>query len=174
MEGKNMITLVLGGNKSGKSDFALDVLAKGPKPCLFIATGKAKDLDFRTQIQRHRITRGPELEVAEVSEGLPQTLRQAKLNFPAVVVDSLDYWLFACRETGSEEDKVAELLAVLNEWNDTELVLVSCEAGLGPLPGGRAVRAFIRSLGALNQGVARAADQVFLIAAGLPLTLKQG
>jgi len=169
-----MITLVLGGNKSGKSDFALDLLAKSDSPGLFIATGKAKDLDFRQQIQQHRIERGPELEVMEVSEDLPQALRKAKLLFPSVLVDSLDYWLFACREAGCESDKVKELLEVLEDWNDTELVLVSCEAGLGPLPGGREVRAFIRSLGALNQGAAKAADQAFLLAAGLPLTLKQG
>jgi adenosylcobinamide kinase/adenosylcobinamide-phosphate guanylyltransferase len=169
-----MITLILGGNKSGKSDFALDLAAKGPKPTLFVATGKAKDLEFRQQIQRHRQTRDPKLEVSEVSEDLPQLLRQAKLTFPAVVVDSLDYWLFSCREAGQENEMVSEFMAVLKEWNDTELVLVSCEAGLGPLPGGSEVRAFIRSLGALNKSVAMAVDQVFLIAAGLPLTLKQG
>ncbi|MDC0335864.1 bifunctional adenosylcobinamide kinase/adenosylcobinamide-phosphate guanylyltransferase [Pseudodesulfovibrio sp.] len=169
-----MITLVLGGNKSGKSDFALDLLAKSDGPSLFIATGKAKDMEFREQIRQHRQTRGPELEVMEVSEDLPQTLKQAKLNFPSVLVDSLDYWLFACREGGFEAEKVKEFLDVLNGWGDTDLILVSCEAGLGPLPGGSDVRAFIRSLGALNQGAAMAADQAFLVAAGLPLILKQG
>ncbi len=169
-----MITLVLGGNKSGKSDFALDLLAKSATPGLFIATGKAKDMEFREQIQLHRQTRTPNLEVMEVSMDLPQTLRQAKLTFPAVLVDSLDYWLFAIRESGCEAEKVQELVDVLNDWDDTDLILVSCEAGLGPLPGGGGVRAFIRSLGALNQGAAKAADQAFLIAAGLPLTLKQG
>jgi len=169
-----MITLILGGNKSGKSDFALDLAAKGPQPTLFVATGKARDLEFREQIRRHRQSRGPGLEVAEVDTGLPRRLGQAKLNFPTVVVDSLDYWLFACREAGCEEEKSQEFMEVLNGWNDGELVLVSCEAGLGPLPAGSEVRAFIRSLGALNQSVARAADRVFLVAAGLPLTLKQG
>ncbi len=169
-----MITLVLGGNKSGKSDFALDLLAKSATPALFIATGKAQDLDFREQIRAHRHSRSPKLEVLEVSTDLPQTLRQVKFDFPAVIVDSLDYWLFACREAQCETKKVQEFIDVMNEWNDTALILVSCEAGLGPLPGGSEVRAFIRSLGALNQSAAKAANQVFLVAAGLPLTLKQG
>jgi len=169
-----MITLVLGGNKSGKSDFALGLAAKCSGPTLFIATGKAKDMEFREQIALHRKSRGPEMEVVEVSEDLPQALRQAKLHFPAVVVDSLDYWLFACREAGKESDNIQEFLDVLGNWNDTELILVSCETGLGPLPGGSGVRAFVRSLGALNQSVARLADQAFLVAAGLPLTLKKG
>ncbi|WP_319471453.1 bifunctional adenosylcobinamide kinase/adenosylcobinamide-phosphate guanylyltransferase [uncultured Pseudodesulfovibrio sp.] len=169
-----MITLVLGGNKSGKSDFALDLLAEKTQPGLFIATGKARDLEFREQIRQHRLTRSPGLEVMEVSEDLPQTLGQAKLNFPSVLVDSLDYWLFSCREAGCEKEKVQEFTEILEHWNTTELILVSCETGLGPLPGGSEVRAFIRSLGALNQAVAQAADRAYLVAAGLPLTLKRG
>ncbi|MDD3312848.1 bifunctional adenosylcobinamide kinase/adenosylcobinamide-phosphate guanylyltransferase [Pseudodesulfovibrio sp.] len=168
-----MITLVLGGNKSGKSDFALDQLASAQGPALFIATGKARDLEFREQIRQHRVSRAPGLEVVEVAEDLPQSLGRAKKDFRAVVVDSLDYWLFSCREAGCEEDKVKEFLDVLDDWNDTALILVSCEAGLGPLPGGSEVRAFIRSLGALNRRAAEAADRVYLVAAGLPLTLKQ-
>lgn len=169
-----MITLILGGNKSGKSDFALDLLSKMDTPALFIATGKAKDMEFRQQITQHRQNRTPDLEVMEVSEDLPQALGQAKLSFPAIVVDSLDYWLFACREAGCEQEKTQEFLDILNNWNESELILVSCETGLGPLPGGSAVRAFVRSLGALNQSAATVADQAYLIAAGLPLTLKKG
>jgi len=169
-----MITLVLGGNKSGKSDFALSLLADSAAPGVFIATGKARDMEFREQIRQHRVSRGPELEVMEVGEDLPQMLKKAKLAFASVLVDSLDYWLFSCREAGCEADNVSEFLDVLRNWGDTDLILVSCEAGLGPLPGGSSVRAFIRSLGALNQGAAAAADRAFLIAAGLPLTLKQG
>ncbi len=169
-----MITLVLGGNKSGKSDFALDLLTKTPGPKLFIATGKAKDFDFRQQIQKHRIERDPQIEIMEVSEDLPQMLGKVKLSSPSILVDSLDYWLFACLEAGCFDGKVFELQTVLEEWDNTELILVSCEAGLGPLPGGHEVRVFMRSLGALNQCVAKVADQAYLITAGLPLTLKQG
>ncbi len=167
-----MITLVLGGNKSGKSDFALDLLQKNEKPALFIATGKARDLEFRRQIQDHRISRGPEIEVMEVSADLPQTLRKAKADFPSVLVDSLDYWLFSIRKSGCENERIQELSEVLNHWTATNLILVSCEAGLGPLPLSGEVRAFIRGLGALNQACAQIADRVFLVAAGLPLQLK--
>lgn len=169
-----MITLVLGGNKSGKSDFALDLLAKSQGPTLFIATGKAKDLEFREQIRLHRESRGPEIEVMEISTDLPQALRQAKLHFRSVLVDSLDYWLFACREARCEDEKVRELGELLAERDTADVILVSCEAGLGPLPGDSETRAFIRSLGALNRSMAHVADQAFLVAAGLPLTLKQG
>ena len=168
-----MITLVLGGNKSGKSDFALDLVAKGSTPTLFIATGKARDLEFREQIRQHRINRAPDIEVMEISAGLPHALQKAKLNFPSVIVDSLDYWLFSCREADCEMERIQEFYGVLDGWNNTNLILVSSEIGLGPLPAGSEVRAFVRSLGALNRRVGTVADRVYLVAAGLPLTLKQ-
>lgn len=169
-----MITLVLGGNKSGKSAFALDLLQKGAKPGLFVATGKARDFDFRRQIQKHRVERGPEPEVIEVNRDLPQTLRKAKADFSCVLVDSLDYWLFSIRESGFEKDILQVFTDELSDWNTgSDLILVSCEAGLGPLPASSGVRAFIRSLGALNQTCANIADEAYLVAAGLPLTLKK-
>ena len=52
------------------------------------------------------------------------------------------------------------------------LVLVGNEIGLGVIPLGREVRAFVDALGRLNQEVAQACERVTLMAAGLPLTLK--
>ena len=43
---------------------------------------------------------------------------------------------------------------------------------LGVIPMGREVRAFVDALGRLNQQVAAACERVTLMAAGLPLTLK--
>lgn len=167
-----MITLVLGGNKSGKSDYALELLEAHPGPHAFIATGKAGDQEFRRQINTHRHERNPQIEVLEAGRDLPQKLRQANTDFRSVIADSLDFWLFASREAGSETENISKLLDVLENWRGAELILVSCEAGLGPLPMSGTVRAFIRSLGALNREVARIADAVHLVAAGLPLKLK--
>jgi adenosylcobinamide kinase/adenosylcobinamide-phosphate guanylyltransferase len=52
------------------------------------------------------------------------------------------------------------------------VVLVGNEIGLGVIPLGREVRAFVDALGRLNQQVAAACECVTLMAAGLPLTLK--
>ena len=52
------------------------------------------------------------------------------------------------------------------------IVLVGNEIGLGVIPLGREVRAFVDALGTLNQQVAAACERVTLMAAGLPLTLK--
>ena len=53
------------------------------------------------------------------------------------------------------------------------VVLVGNEIGLGVIPMGREVRAFVDALGVLNQQVAQACERVTLMAAGLPLTLKE-
>ena len=52
------------------------------------------------------------------------------------------------------------------------IVLVGNEIGLGVIPLGREVRAFVDALGVLNQQVAAACERVTLMAAGLPLCLK--
>jgi adenosylcobinamide kinase / adenosylcobinamide-phosphate guanylyltransferase len=52
------------------------------------------------------------------------------------------------------------------------VVMVSNEIGLGVIPMGRDVRAYVDALGLLNQDVARLCSRVTLMAAGLPLVLK--
>jgi adenosylcobinamide kinase/adenosylcobinamide-phosphate guanylyltransferase len=52
------------------------------------------------------------------------------------------------------------------------LVLVGNEIGLGVIPLGSEVRAFVDALGMLNQSVAQVCQRVTLMAAGLPLILK--
>ena len=52
------------------------------------------------------------------------------------------------------------------------IVLVGNERGLGVIPLGGEVRAFVDALGGLNQAVAARCERVTFMAAGLPLTLK--
>ena len=50
--------------------------------------------------------------------------------------------------------------------------LLALSIGLGVIPMGREVRAFVDALGTLNQQIARHCDSVTLMCAGLPLALK--
>lgn len=167
-----MITLILGGNKSGKSSHALDLLLASPGPHRMLVTGKAMDLAFRDQILDHKLERPASLAVHEVNTDLPAALDKAKQEVGSALADSLDYWLFSCINGCLQKEKTAELVTSLSNWSGPDLFLVSCEVGLGPLAGDSSTRTFARALGALNQAVARAADNVYLVAAGLPLKLK--
>ncbi len=173
-----MIRLVLGGDKSGKSAYGLQVFEQGGGPRLLLATGQAQDLAFRRQILDHRLARKPEIQVRETGADLVSALSAVAGTVRSVLVDSLDFWLFACqtRPVGGADDvsPAGQLVACLqNLPQDIDVTLVSCEAGLGAIPASAEVRRFVRELGALNQAVAAVSDEVCLMVAGLPLYLKR-
>ena len=161
-----MITLVLGGNASGKSAFALSLLEAAPAPRALVATGKAQDLAFRRQIRDHRLLRSAQIEVRETDVDLCRELEHLSA-YGAILVDSLDFWLFT-----AGNGAVRELRKVLAEWNGPEMIFVSQELGLGPIAADADIRSFVRKCGRMNRAVAAAADQVYLLIAGIPLRIK--
>ncbi|MDQ7831939.1 MAG: bifunctional adenosylcobinamide kinase/adenosylcobinamide-phosphate guanylyltransferase [Desulfovibrionaceae bacterium] len=172
-----MIRLILGGDKSGKSAHALGLFLAAAAPRRMAAMGRALDFEFRSQINAHRWQRPPEIPVTEPGIELPRFLAAQRPQAGSILVDSLDFWMFACAGQGVADDKARELLDVLAAYaapDAPEAVLVSVEAGLGPLAADAASRAFLRRLAALNQSVAALAGDVRLVVAGLPLRLKGG
>ena len=169
-----MIELVLGGNKSGKSDFGLELLRAAPKPWTLVATGKSRDLAFREQIRVHRLDREPDIAVREADTDLAGVLRELSPVGGGILVDSLDFWMFAltCLDAASGKGRREELLAALSSWQGGKLVLVSTEMGLGPLAFDGTVRAFARDLGQLNREIASISASVYLVVAGLAQKLK--
>lgn len=168
-----MITFVTGGNKSGKSDYAMGLLEASEGPSLFLATGKARDLSFRRQIAAHRARRDPCLPVVEVGWDLPRALLAAKDEYKSMLVDSLDFWLYVCAQEERDQELGEALLDVLSHCRDSRIILVSCEIGFSPLPASGEARAFMKRLGRLNQAVAALADEAFLVVSGLAVALKK-
>lgn len=171
-----MIELVLGGNKSGKSDFGLELLRRESEPWALVATGKSRDLAFRDQIREHRLGREAGIAVHETDTDLVGTLRALSPQGGGVLVDSLDFWMFAVANQAGGREALErmreELLAELSAWRGGRLILVSTEMGLGPLAFDGSVRAFARDLGRLNREIARVSTSVYLVIAGLPQKLK--
>lgn len=170
-----MLRLILGGDKSGKSDHAMGLFLAAAAPLRMAAMGRALDFEFRAQIEAHRHKRPPRIPVTEPGLELPGFLAAERAHGGAILVDSLDFWLFAASGEHVADAKVAELLAVLGACagpDGPEIVLVSVEAGLGPLAADAASRTFLRRLAALNQAVAALAADVRLVVAGLPIRLK--
>ncbi len=169
-----MIDLVLGGNKSGKSDFGLELLRRGPRPWTFIATGKSRDLAFREQIIAHRQNRDADIVVLETDTDLAGTLLPLTSSPGSVLVDSLDFWMFALAEKCGEDRMRLreEFILGLEGWQRGNLILVSTEMGLGPLAFDGGIRAFARDLGQLNREIASLSTSVYLVIAGLAQKLK--
>ncbi len=175
---------ILGGQKSGKSRRA-ELLARqwlGAAPensALLIATGQAWDDEMRERIARHqrdRAERVPGMVTVEEPLALAETLREHSAPQTLVVVDCLTLWLtnLMMPAEGTPADPAAPTRALCSviESAPGAVVLVGNEIGLGVIPMGREVRAFVDALGGLNQAVAASCARVTLMAAGLPLTLK--
>ena len=167
-----MIRLILGGDKSGKSDFGLQRLYEDPTPSILLATGQAQDFGFGQQILDHRLARIPEIPVKETGIELPQLLEKSIVDYQSILIDSLDFWVFACANDW-EASKEALLHSLSLVPQETQVTIVSCEAGLGPIAASSQVRSFIRRLGGLNQAVAAISDEVCLMVAGCPLYVKK-
>lgn len=168
-----MIRLVLGGEKSGKSDLAYGMFLDAPGDGVILAMGQARDPAFRRQILDHRLRRDPAVPLVEPGLELAAALDGALARGANVLVDSLDFWVFACMEDGRDRaDELAASLAGFAAPGAPQCVLVSCEVGLGPIAPTSLARRFARSLGALNQRLALLASDARLVVAGLPITLK--
>jgi adenosylcobinamide kinase/adenosylcobinamide-phosphate guanylyltransferase len=171
------VALVMGGARSGKSRYGLSLAENFPAPRLFLATGEARDAEMAARIAAHQQERGPGWETREVPVELPEALSQGQGRYGAILVDCLTMWLanLMLREDSSAEDLAAAgrgLLAVLDRVA-TPTIFISNEVGLGIVPEAPLARKYRDWLGWLHQQVAKAADLVVLVVAGLPLTLKE-
>ena len=159
-----MITLVLGGARSGKSAVAERLVAGLPAPVTYIATATANDHDFAARIERHRVRRPSEWKMIEAGAELVPTVRRTK---GTVLVDALGPWVAAHDSFAVETDSLIDVLS--RRQGDT--VIVSEEVGLGVHPSTEVGRAFRDVLGDVNRAVAEVADEVLLVVAGRVLPL---
>ena len=161
-----MITLVLGGARSGKSTYAERLTGRLPSPITYVATLLVgDDQDLSARVARHRQRRPAAWRTVEADLDLPGTVRSLA---GSMLLDSLGPWVAAHGEDGAV-DGAALCRALTERTGDS--VVVSEEVGLGVHPSSAAGRQFRDVLGTLNQDVAEVADQVLLIVAGRALPL---
>jgi adenosylcobinamide kinase/adenosylcobinamide-phosphate guanylyltransferase len=167
-----IVTLVLGGARSGKSAHAERLVEAHAGEHVYLATAEPGDGEMAERIARHKARRGEGWRTVEEPIALAVALRAAATPGSAVLVDCLTIWLsnllLAGRDAEAEASGLIETLAEAGG----PVVLVSNEVGLGIVPENALARAFRDHAGRLNQRVAQAADRVVLVAAGLPVVLK--
>ncbi|MEZ0351843.1 bifunctional adenosylcobinamide kinase/adenosylcobinamide-phosphate guanylyltransferase [Mycobacterium sp. pR1184] len=174
-----MRTLVLGGIRSGKSEWAEEVIAASVptgQPVRYLAAGHSDDTDsdWADRIAKHRGRRPAHWSTVETRD-VSTELRHCP-DTPTLV-DDLGTWLTATLdrhqawEHGSVGAAVDEMLDAVGAFGST-LVLVSPEVGLTVVPATASGRRFADELGSLNQRVAALCDQVVLVVAGQPLSIK--
>lgn len=174
---KSKFILVLGGARAGKSSFALRLVQErtvATSVC-FVATAQALDADMTERIARHREERPANWKTIEEPYELDAALLQAgEANI--VIVDCLTLfvsnWLLRTDDCEPLIDDVIERFVATVRSQTRTVICVSNEVGLGIVPDNPLGRTFRDLLGRVNQQFAEAADEVYLLVAGLPLRLK--
>jgi len=175
------LTLVLGGARSGKSAYAQSVIENSHQPALFVATATAGDKEMADRIATHRANRPPSWITLEAPLHVGEAIQTAELT-PWVLIDCMTLLasnvLLSCPEPIDEavykKKMNQEVDAILTAYrlHPGQWYIVSNEVGLGLVPSYTLGRYYRDGLGWANQTLARAADQVVFMVAGLPTIIK--
>jgi len=165
------IILITGGARSGKSVRAeARARAFAGKP-VYIATAEALDAEMADRIARHRARRGNEWLERETPLELVAALDETD-GGGARLVDCLTLWLSNLLHAGRDWTSATAALADALARQRSPVVLVTNEVGLGIVPDNALARRFRDAAGIMNQMIARAADEVEFVVAGLPVRIK--
>ena len=175
------LTFILGGARSGKSDYAQALVDQEGAKVLFVATAAALDEEMQTRIAAHRSHRPVHWTTLEAPRHVGETLRTAPLS-EWILLDCMTLWvsnlLVGLPEPIIETDYYAAVEKELNGLLDviskspSRWVIVSNEVGLGLVPVYPMGRFFRDALGRVNQRLAQVADTVYFMVSGLPMLVK--
>lgn len=170
------IIVFTGGARSGKSVNAEHYAAQQRKPVVYVATAEARDHEMQDRIARHRERRPGEWRTLEVPLQVGAALREVAAG-TVVLLDCLTLLVsnvLLAHEADPEpavDHEVAELLATARE-RDLVLIVVTNEVGMGLVPEYPLGRVYRDLLGRATQRIAAAADEVYLVVAGIVVELR--
>ena len=179
-------TLITGGVRSGKSDFAQELAAKSSGPVLFVATAEAGDEEMRRRIEKHKQARPAVWSTVEATTHIGSHVLQKIGTTKTVIVDCITLLInnILLQHIDHNDELIDDILAeqeVLAEISElvdcikrvnASFIIVTNEVGLGIVPANKMVRVYRDLLGKANQTLAQHADEVYLMVAGIPLLIK--
>ncbi len=181
-----MITMVLGGTRSGKSNYgqkiATDLGEKTGLPITYVATGVRTDDEMARRIEKHQEDRPNDWETEEISNALPEFVTDASGDDRILLIDSVAEWISNELLADWDEDdplpaekhaesRIAQLVQELSA-SKCHVVIVAHEVGQGVVPPFVLGRVFRDINGHMNQELAAACDDVWLSTAGIPVRIK--
>jgi adenosylcobinamide kinase/adenosylcobinamide-phosphate guanylyltransferase len=175
-----MLTLILGGARSGKSKLAQRLAAPAGR-VIYVATLRADDdAEMAARIEQHRADRPSSWPTIEESLDLAAAVERSAHLAEVILIDCITLWLsnlFWKHRNGTprhvEDEARAALQRIAAVSRQCHIILVSNELGCGTVPEPAVTRSFRDTQGLVNQWAAEAADEVILTVAGLPLYLKR-
>lgn len=176
MTDNNIITLVIGGCRSGKSRYALDaanaVLGSGK---IFLATSVPADLEMEKRVHAHQAQRGEDWLTVEAPVQIHEAIAAHARTADVILVDCLTLWTANMLALEMDEAAMQKCMDQTSEALSRvccPVFLVTNEVGYGIVPENSLARRFRDMAGLVNQHMAKAADRVVLTVAGIAVTIK--
>lgn len=179
---QSSLTLVLGGTRSGKSEFAEHLAQKWGEKVTYIATAACLDEEMVRRVAKHRQSRPAHWPTVEATQEVPAVLEKVAPTSQVILIDCLTLLVsnLLFQEQNEEgplevEKRVLteiEELAIKARESQAKVIIVSSEVGLGLVPDNELGRLYRDILGKANQIMAREARNVYLVIAGIPVELK--
>ena len=181
----NKLTLIMGGARSGKSEFAEQWAAGMMVPVTYVATLFVGDEEMCQRVSAHKERRPTSWVTLEEPCYLPEQIREAGQEPGVILVDCLTGWISNLlldenlpkpESTDKEKEeyimsRVVDLVEAVNSSN-AGVLMVSNEVGMGLVPHYPLGRAFRDISGKVNRYLASVADEVYLVVAGLAVEIK--
>jgi adenosylcobinamide kinase/adenosylcobinamide-phosphate guanylyltransferase len=183
-----MLTFILGGARSGKSELATNLAAASGRDVLFVATMRELDDEMRARVAAHRSDRPASWRTVEAPIDLLRALHSEARSGAFVVIDCVTVWIanrlldaLPDPDGASPEDvdrvtaDVAREAGALAAWAsafDGDVAIVSNDVGSGVVPAYRLGRVFRDATGAANKTLAAAAARAYYVIAGMALDLR--
>lgn len=173
-----MVTLVIGGARSGKSRFAQS-LGANAEHAVYIATLRPEDAEMEARVAQHRRDRPAHWITVEEQLDIASAVEKQSACRDFILVDCLTLWLsnlcWEHRADGETAIEAAALgqLARIARAQAPRIVLVSNEVGYGIVPESPVARFFRDLQGRVNQEAARIAGEVVQVIAGIPVVIKR-
>jgi adenosylcobinamide kinase/adenosylcobinamide-phosphate guanylyltransferase len=174
-----MLSLVIGGARSGKSRFAQS-LGTNARRVAYLATARCEDAEMAARIARHRAERPANWMLIEEPLAIASAIEKHAGDYDVILLDCLTLWLsnfcWEHREMAEAEIHAGasrEVTRIAAAAGACHVVLVTNEVGCGLVPESPVGRLFRDLQGWINQDAARAADWVYHVVAGIPVAIKQ-
>jgi len=175
MTDRTWVEFVLGGTRSGKSQFAearVEALCTDNRAPMYIATAEPFDDEMRTRVDLHQHRRGAHWATIEASVDLTQAIATQSRADRVLLVDCLSVWLGNLLHHNIDIDARMRDLIECVATLPGPVIFVASEVGLGIVPENALTRRFRDHGGRLNQAVAHLSCRVTLVVAGQPLVIK--
>ena len=183
---KHRNILIIGGARSGKSDYAQELALSLPQPVLFVATAEAGDEEMRQRIEAHREKRPATWKTLEAPASIGDRIRNEIGSIPTVIIDCITLLVNNVFNKHSGPDgelsdsglierdvntEIESLVECMNKVN-ASFIVVTNEVGQGLVPASSMSRLYRDMLGKTNRILAKNMDEVYMIIASLPVKIK--